>query len=111
MPAAPAAESVFGAIACETRRTLLDALARREMSVSDLVGVAGVSQPAVSQHLKVLRDAGLVDERRRGRFRIYRLDARPLAEVMRWVTVYERFWSRRLTALGRVLDEMEGDGT
>lgn len=107
MPAVPAAESVFGAIANETRRLLLDALAERERNVGDLVEVAGVSQPAVSQHLRLLRDAGLVEERREGRFRIYRLDARPLADVERWVRTYERFWTGRLAALGRVLGEME----
>lgn len=105
MPAAPAADSVFGAISSETRRTLLDALLRRERTVSELVEVAGVSQPAVSQQLKVLREAGLVVERREGRFRFYRLDARPLAEVLGWVRAYEKFWTSRLEALGRVLDE------
>jgi DNA-binding transcriptional ArsR family regulator len=108
MPALPAAESVFGAIACETRRVLLDALVKGEQSVTELVEVAGVSQSAVSQHLKLLKDAGLVDERRAGRFRFYRLNARPLVEVMRWVRNYESFWSDRLAALGRVLDEIEG---
>ena len=83
--------------------------------MSALVGVAGVSQPAVSQHLRVLREAGLVSERRDGRFRLYRLQPKPLAEVLAWVRSYERFWTGRLTALGRVLDEMEttdhGDGS
>ena len=88
-------------------RKLLDALRRRERSVGELVGVARVSQPSVSQHLKVLREAGLVAERRDGRFRYYRLRAAPLADVMRWVRAYERFWTGRLAALGRVLDGME----
>jgi DNA-binding transcriptional ArsR family regulator len=104
MPATPAAESTFSAIACETRRSLLDALVAGERTVTDLVTVAGVSQPAVSQHLQVLREAGLVEERRAGRFRFYRLRAQPLAEVMAWVRAYERFWSGRLAALGRTLD-------
>ncbi len=107
MPATPAAESTFAAIACETRRALLDALVPGEKTVGDLVEIAGVSQPAVSQHLKVLREAGLVGERRDGRFRYYRLRAQPLAEVMAWVRSYERFWSGRLAALGRTLDRME----
>jgi len=105
MAATPAAETAFGAIACVTRRKLLDALTEKERSVGDLVGVARVSQPAVSQHLKVLREAGLVGERREGRFRYYRLRAEPLAEVLAWVRSYERFWEERLTALGRVLDD------
>jgi len=107
MPALPATESAFGAIASGTRRKLLDALVERDMNVSDLVAIARVSQPAVSQHLKVLKEAGLVGERREGRFRVYRLEAKPLAEVMSWVRTYERFWSDRLAALGRVLDDMK----
>jgi DNA-binding transcriptional ArsR family regulator len=98
----------FDAIACKTRRKLLDALCAGEQTVSALVGAAGgISQPAVSQHLQVLREAGLVDETRRGRFRHYRLRAQPLAEVHAWVSTYERFWTERLAALGRVLDEDE----
>jgi len=100
--------TAFDAIACETRRKILDALSTGELSVSALVGVAGgVSQPAVSQHLRVLRGAGLVDESRRGRFRYYRLRAEPLAEVLAWVRSYEKFWTDRLAVLGRVLDETE----
>jgi DNA-binding transcriptional ArsR family regulator len=105
MTAAAAPEATFGAISCGTRRKLLDALVGGERSVGELVEVALVSQPAVSQHLKVLKEAGLVDERRDGRFRRYRLNAAPLAGVMDWVRVYERFWTGRLAALGRVLDE------
>src|SRR5690349_21504904 len=104
----PAAESTFSAIACATRRRLLDALVAGEKTVTDLVEVAGVSQPAVSQHLQVLREAGLVEERRDGRFRFYRLRAQPLAEVMAWVRSYESFWSGRLAALGRTLVRMKG---
>jgi DNA-binding transcriptional ArsR family regulator len=105
MAVAIASESTFTAIASETRRKLLDALRGAERTVSELVGIAGVSQPAVSQHLSVLRDAGLVEERAEGRFRFYRLKAKPLAEVMAWVRAYESFWTDKLAALGRVLDE------
>jgi DNA-binding transcriptional ArsR family regulator len=105
MAVAAASETVFTAIASETRRKLLDALRDTERTVSDLVGIAKVSQPAVSQHLRVLKDVGLVDERAEGRFRFYRLKPKPLAEVMKWVRAYERFWTERLAALGRVLDE------
>jgi DNA-binding transcriptional ArsR family regulator len=100
--------TAFDAIACGTRRKLLDALRPGEQTVSALVKAAGgVSQPAVSQHLQVLREAGLVDESRRGRFRYYRLRAEPLAQVLTWVRSYERFWTERLEAFGRVLDEEE----
>lgn len=107
MATLPASKTPFTAIACETRRRLLDALLQRELSVTELVAVARMSQPAVSQHLKVLRDAGLVEERRDGRFRFYRLEAAPLAEVSGWVRAYEQFWTDKLAALGRVLDDAE----
>jgi DNA-binding transcriptional ArsR family regulator len=100
--------TAFEAIACETRRRILDALSKGERTVGALVEAAGgVSQPAVSQHLQVLREAGLVSSRRRGRFRHYRVRARPLAQVLAWVRAYERFWTERLDDLGRVLDEEE----
>lgn len=107
MARATAVESPFTAIACPTRRHLLDLLKDGEKSVSALTDALSVSQPAVSQHLAALREAGLVDERREGRFRLYRLKADPLAEVMAWVQAYEQFWKGRLDALGRTLDEMK----
>lgn len=100
-------DSPFAAIACPTRRRLLDLLKDGEQSVGSLTKALGVSQPAVSQHLAALRDVGLVGERREGRFRLYRLDAEPLAEVMDWVKSYERFWNEKLDALGRALDRMK----
>jgi len=105
MAVAVASETTFTAIGSETRRTLLDALRAGELTVTELVAAANVSQPAVSQHLKVLKEAGLVDEHRDGRFRIYRLNPEPLAVVMTWVGAYEQFWTERIAALGRVLDE------
>src|SRR3954466_1945180 len=105
MAVAAATETPFTAIASPTRRKILDALKEDERTVGELVDVAGVSQPAVSQHLKVLREVGLVDERQAGRFRYYRLKAEPLVEVMAWVKAYEQFWKQRLAALGRALEE------
>jgi len=98
---------VFAAIADPTRRRLLDALRGGERSVGSLAAPFGdaMSRPAVSQHLRVLRRAGLVAERRVGRERRYRLQAAPLAEVADWVGHYERFWADKLAALGRLLDE------
>src|SRR4051812_14275808 len=99
-------ESVFQAIACPTRRALLDALALGESNVSDLVASLHVTQSAVSQQLGVLKSAGLVRERAVGRFRYYRLRAKPLAEVDAWVGRYRNLLSHQLDALGRVLDAM-----
>jgi len=99
--------SVFNALASETRRAVLDALFEREWAVGELVERLGISQPAVSQQLAVLKAAGLVDERAEGRFRFYRLRPEPLAEVARWIDRYRTFWEERFDALGAVLDEMD----
>lgn len=105
MGTALAHETPFTAIACAARRKILDALRDDERSVGFLVDLLGVSQPTVSQHLRVLKDAGLVDDRSVGRFKLYRLKADPLVEVMSWVKHYEKFWHERLTALDAVLKE------
>ena len=106
MPRNAAAESVFQAIACPTRRALLDVLAAGESNVSDLVASLDVTQSAVSQQLAVLKNAGLVEERAEGRFRYYRLRAKPLGQVDLWLTRYRAHMERQLDALGRVLDAM-----
>src|SRR6266542_4280069 len=106
--ARPAAtEDVFRAIADGTRRRLLDGLRGGEQPVGTLAAAFAVSPSAVSQHLAVLRAAGLVRERRAGRQRLYRIRAAPLQEVADWIAAYERFWERKLDALGRYLDDQE----
>jgi len=99
-------ESVFQAIACPTRRALLDALMPGERNVSELVAELDVTQSAVSQQLAVLKSAGLVEERAEGRFRYYRLRAEPLAAFDAWVGRYRACIEQQLDALGRVLDAM-----
>jgi DNA-binding transcriptional ArsR family regulator len=99
-------ESVFQAIACPTRRQLIDALAQGESNVSDLVASLNVTQSAVSQQLAILKSAGLVGERAEGRFRYYRLQAAPLGEVHAWLNRYRAAIERQLDALGRVLDAL-----
>jgi DNA-binding transcriptional ArsR family regulator len=106
MARAAAADSVFQAIACPTRRALLDTLARGECNVTSLVASLDVTQSAVSQQLAVLKTAGLVEDRLEGRFRYYRLRADRLAEVDAWIGRYRSFMERQLDALGRVLDAM-----
>ena len=102
-------DSVFQAIASPTRRALLDALSCGESNVSDLVSSLNISQSAVSQQLAILKSAGLVSERSQGRFRHYRLEAKPLTEVEAWVGRYRAHLERELDALGRVLDTMPDD--
>ena len=94
---------VFRAISDPNRRRLLDLLARGERPVSHLAKSFEVSLPAVSQHLKVLKDVALVKERRAGRQRLYRMNPEPLKEVLEWVGYYERFWTEKLDALGEHL--------
>jgi len=94
---------VFRALADPTRRQLLDLLRDGQMPVMELAETFRMSLPAVSQHLKVLKQAGLVSERRQGRQRFYQLQAGPLEEVMDWVGHYEKFWAARLTRLGEHL--------
>jgi DNA-binding transcriptional ArsR family regulator len=105
-------QATFRALADPTRRALIDLLAEGERSVMDLVGRFAVSQPAISQHLGLLREAGLVTERRSGRQRLYRLRGEPLEQVYDWVGHYRRFWDDRLARLGEHLDEppVEGPG-
>lgn len=109
MSRAASSESVFQAIACPTRRALLDVLARGETHVSGLVASLGVTQSAVSQQLAVLRNAGLVAERAEGRFRYYSLRAAPLGEVDVWLNRYRALVERQLDALRDVLDAMPDD--
>jgi DNA-binding transcriptional ArsR family regulator len=97
--------NVFHAISDPTRRALIDLLADREQPVNNLCGKFEMSQPAISQHLKVLRTAGLVDERRDGRQRIYRLNPGPLKEIADWVNRYEQFWEKKLDALAVFLEK------
>src|SRR6478609_4621858 len=97
---------VFQAIACPTRRALIDALGRDERIVSDLVASLDITQSAVSQQLAILKSAGLVSERAEGRFRYYRLRTAPLAEIDVWVGRYRAHVERTLDAIGRVLDAL-----
>jgi DNA-binding transcriptional ArsR family regulator len=100
----PGAVDVLEAIAEQTRRRILDAVRERECSVGDLVEEVGMHQPGVSRHLKVLRDAGLVEVRRDAQRRIYRLRAEPLMELDAWLEPYRTHWAGRLDALERHLE-------
>jgi DNA-binding transcriptional ArsR family regulator len=103
---APVAADVFVAIADPTRRRLLDLLGSDPgQPVHTLAAPFAMTRPAISQHLRILRDAGLVVEHRVGRERRYQLRAAPLREVSDWVSQYERFWQQHLTRLGVFLDE------
>jgi DNA-binding transcriptional ArsR family regulator len=83
---------VFGALADPTRRAILTRLAEGEATVAELAAPFTVSQPAISKHLKVLEDAGLISRNRRATARLSRLEAEPLREVTAWLARYQRFW-------------------
>ena len=97
---------VFEALAEPNRRRILDLLAQRERPVNDLVSLLQVSQPAVSKHLRVLRDAGLVEVRADAQRRLYRVRPEPLRELDDWLAPYRAMWASRLDALESHLEEM-----
>lgn len=100
--------TAYAALAAPHRRRILDLLRDGERSVNDLVAPLGLSQPGVSKHLRLLREAGLVEVRVDGRRRWYGLRPQPLAEVDAWLEPYRAHWSSRLDALERHLEENPG---
>jgi DNA-binding transcriptional ArsR family regulator len=95
--------STFELVAEPTRRSILDLLRGGERSVGELVDEVGMHQPGVSRHLKVLRDAGLVEVRRDAQRRLYRLRPEPLMELDAWLEPYRLEWANRLDSLERHL--------
>ena len=100
-----AGHDVFHAIADPTRRAILDRLRAGPSPVNRLAADFRQSRPAISRHLRVLRRARLVAERRAGRQRLYRLDPKPLRDVAGWLEGYRDFWLHSLTNLKRYLEE------
>jgi DNA-binding transcriptional ArsR family regulator len=98
---------MFDVLAEPSRRRILDQLLDRPRTVGDLVAALNVSQPSVSKHLRVLRDAGVVEARKDAQRRVYELRPEALAEVLAWVEPYRRLWSGRLDALEQHLDSKE----
>ena len=101
--------TVFEVLAEPRRRDILDLVVQRERSVGELVELLGMSQPAVSKHLRVLRDAGLVEARVDGPRRIYTLCPEPLAEVDAWLAPYRQAWADSLDRLEDHLDTMAAE--
>ncbi|MDQ3540185.1 MAG: metalloregulator ArsR/SmtB family transcription factor [Chloroflexota bacterium] len=97
--------AVFDVLAEPNRRRILEELRGGELTVNDVVGRLDIGQPAVSRHLKVLREAGLVSVRVDQQRRQYRLRPEALAEVDAWIAQFRPFWNERLDALERVLDK------
>ena len=96
VPRAPTTLDSFNAVAEPKRRLVLDALAKGEKPVNELVRSLGWPQPQVSKHLGVLKKVGLVSERRAGRQRVYRVNGEQLKPIHEWVKTFERFWKHQL---------------
>ncbi|MCT9933389.1 metalloregulator ArsR/SmtB family transcription factor [Planotetraspora sp. A-T 1434] len=105
-------DAVFAALANPARRELLRRLRDGgAQPVRELAAGFSMSRPSVSEHLKALKDAGLVSEEKSGRHRYYRLEAAPLMGIRDWLTPYEDFWRGRLTSLRSVLEDMDTEDT
>ena len=103
----PTTHDPFNAVAEPKRRKILEVIGVKELSVSEIVELLGWSQPTVSKHLGVLKQVGLVRERREGRQRLYRVNAERLKPIYDWVTPFERYWSESFDRLDEVLQEMQ----
>jgi DNA-binding transcriptional ArsR family regulator len=100
---------VFGALADPTRRAILTRLADGEATVAELAEPFAMSQPAVSRHLKVLEQAGLIRRTRRATARLSHLQAEPLREVTTWLARYQRFWDESHERLDDLLAALQSD--
>jgi DNA-binding transcriptional ArsR family regulator len=105
----PTEEAIYAAIADPTRRKILERLAHQEVSVRNLAEPFAMSRAAISQHLAVILAAGLVDGRKVGRERLYRLRPEPLRAVRTWLDHLSRSWPEQLQALGDYLNTQDGD--
>jgi DNA-binding transcriptional ArsR family regulator len=100
-------ESVFEVIAEPNRRAILSLLVSSQQSVGEIERQLGMPQPAVSKHLRVLREAGFVESAVDAQRRLYRLKPEPLQEIDAWLAPFRRFWSAHVDALERHLDRMD----
>lgn len=98
---------IFGAVANPVRRRILRLLREQPLAAGAIAQEFDLRRPAVSEHLQVLRNVGLVMEEARGRQRIYHLNADPLKEVKEWLNPFESYWQQQLDALKRSLDSEE----
>ena len=107
MARTPTTHDPFNAVAEPKRRQVLAVIGAEELSVNEIVDLLGWPQPMVSKHLGVLKQVGLVSERRVGRQRMYRVNAERLRPIFDWVIPFEQFWNERFDRLDKVLQEMQ----
>ncbi len=103
--------AVFGALADPTRRAILTRLTRGDANVADLAAPFGMSQPAISRHLKVLEQAGLISRRRRATARLSHLEAKPLREATAWLARYQEYWEESHDRLDALLAALQDEHT
>jgi DNA-binding transcriptional ArsR family regulator len=100
-------DKIFQALADPSRRGIFEALTRGEAAVKDLTARFKISQPAISQHLAALKEAGLVNGRRQGRCVYYRVEPRGVKPLIDWIAHYRAFWTKRVDRLERLLENMD----
>jgi DNA-binding transcriptional ArsR family regulator len=105
--AAAAEDKIFHALADPSRRAIFESLTRGEAAVKELTARFDVSQPAVSQHLATLKDAGLVHGRRQGRCVYYRVEPGGMKPLIDWITHFRAFWTERVARLEKLLEKMD----
>ncbi|PCK04142.1 MAG: transcriptional regulator [Alteromonadaceae bacterium] len=110
MPRTSNTYDTFTAIAEPKRRELIEKLIGDELSVSQLVEITNWSQPMVSKHLRVLKEANLVSERKDGRQRFYRVNASELKPIQIWVRQFEKYWNTQFDQLDEYLSELQNKG-
>jgi DNA-binding transcriptional ArsR family regulator len=103
-----AKDKIFQALADPSRRAIFESLTRGEAAVNDLTARFEISQPAVSQHLAALKEAGLVRGQREGRHVYYRVDPRGMKPLIDWIAHYRAFWTEHVDRLGKLLETMDG---
>ena len=100
-------DKVFLALADPSRRAIFESLTRGEAAVKDLTARFDISQPAISQHLAALKDAGLVNARREGRCVYYRVEPKGMKPLLDWIILYRAFWTERVKRLEQLLEKMD----
>ena len=103
--------AVFGALADPTRRAILTRLTEGDANVAELAAPFTVSQPAISRHLKVLEEAGLISRRRRATARLSHLEAEPLRQATAWLARYQEYWDESYDRLDALLASLQDDHT
>jgi len=110
MARTPTTYDPFNAIAEPKRRALIEALIDKELTVNQTVDLMGWKQPMVSKHLGVLKQVGLVSERKQGRFRLYKVNAAKLKPIQEWVVQFEKYWGSNLDHLDTYLNKIQAKG-